>query len=70
MAELPDLDCHLCGGGDEDVGSEVIPGDGPHRGEVGGETLQRGGAVVQCAVVQEAGLRANKVGVLRGFEVN
>ena len=67
---MPDLDCHLCGRGDEDVGAEVIPGDGPHWGEVGRETLQGGGAVVQRAVVQEAGLRANKVGVLRGFEVN
>ena len=66
---MPDLYCHLCGGGDEDVGAEVIPGDGPHRGEVGGETLQRGGAVVQRAVVQDAALRANKVRVLRGFLV-
>ena len=65
---MPDLDCHLRGHGDEDVGAEVVPGDSPHRGEVGGETLQRGGAVVQGAVVQDTALRANKVAVLRGLK--
>ena len=64
MAELPDLDGHLRGGGDEDVGAEVVPGNGPHRGQVRGETEQRGGAVVQRAVMQEPGLRPNKVRVL------
>ena len=64
LAKLPDLDCHLRGGGDEDVGAEVVPGDGPHRGQMAGETEQRGGAVVQSTVVQEAALRPNKVRVL------
>ena len=64
LTKLPDLDCHLRGGGDEDVGAEVVPGDGPHRGQVAGETEQRGGAVVQSAVVQVAALRPNKIRVL------
>ena len=68
LAQLPDLDCHLCGGSDEDVGAEVIPGDGPQWGEVGGETLQGGGAVMQRAVVQDTAFGANKVGVLKGLK--
>ena len=66
LSKLPDLDGHLRGHGDEDVGDEDVPGDGPDRGDVGGEAEQGGGAVVECAVVEDAALRPNKVGVLRG----
>ena len=61
---MPYLDCHLRGHGDEDVGDEVVPGDGPYRGHMGRVTLERGGAVMQSAEMQETTLRANKVGVL------
>ena len=64
LTKLPDLDCHLRGHGDEDVRDEVVPGDGPDRGHVGGITPERGGAVVKSAEMQEPTLRANKVGVL------
>ena len=64
LTKLPDLDCHLRGHGDEDVRDEVVPGDGPDWGYVGGITPERGGAVVKSAEMQETTLRANKVGVL------
>ena len=64
LTKLPDLDGHLRGHGDEDVRNEVVPGDGPDRGNMGGVTMERSGAVVKSAEMQETTLRANKVGVL------
>ena len=63
--ELPNLDSHLCGHSYEDIWQKKVPSNGSDGGAVCLETQEGGGAVVESAVVEEAILSANKVGVLR-----
>ena len=63
--ELPNFNCHLCGHSYEDIWQKKVPSNGSDGGAMRLETQEGGGAVVESAVVEEAILSANKVGVLR-----